>query len=148
MEPSSENGIIEIDHLTIRDLNTTRKWTMLLAFLGFIFLGLLIILGIIAGTFLSAFNTEDPGFAIPESLIFISILLLAILYFFSVLFLFRFSKHTASAVHSFKKEELHKALKYLKLYFMSFGALIILALTFYIVTLIIAGKSMALIKGL
>jgi hypothetical protein len=148
MEAPLETRKIEIEHETLKHLNTTRKWAMFLAIIGFIFLGLVLIIGIIAGTFMTAFNTGEKDLGIPDSLMFIPVILLVVLYFFPVLFLFRFSKHTSHAIQNLDKQALHKGLKYLKLYFAYIGILIILVLSVYIVVLIMAGSSMAFLKGL
>jgi hypothetical protein len=148
MDTTPETRKIEIDHETINHLNTTRKWTMFLAILGFIFLGLLIVIGIITGTFLSAFNSGEAGVGIPELLVMLLLFVIAILYFFPIMFLFRFSKHTAVAVQTLDKLELHKAFKNLKSYFVYLGILIIIVLIFYVVALIVAGSSMAFLKGI
>jgi uncharacterized integral membrane protein len=148
MESNSEIRNIEIDQVTLKYLNTTRKWTMFLAIMGFILLGLFIIVGVIAGTFLSAFKSGETGFGVPESLMFIPFLLLAAIYFFPVLYLFRFSKHTAHAVQTMNKEDLKKAFRNLKAYFVYIGVLIIIVLTFYIVALVVTGTSMSFLKGM
>jgi len=121
---------------------------MFLAIIGFIFLGLILIIGLLAGTFLTAFSTGQKGLGIPDSLMFVPIVLMSAIYFFPVLFLFRFSKHTSKAIRNFDKLEFHKAIKSLKAYFAYIGILIIIVLTLYIVVLIIAGSSMAFLKGL
>jgi hypothetical protein len=100
METPPEIRKIEIDQETLKHLNTTRKWAMFLAIVGFIFLGLIVIVGLIAGTFLTAFSTGEKGLGIPESLMFIPVLLISAIYFFPVLFLFRFSKHTHHAIQT------------------------------------------------
>jgi len=148
METPIENRKIEIEQETIKHLNTTRKWAMFLAIIGFIILGLIIIIGLIAGTFLTAFNSGGKDLGIPESLMFVPILLLAVIYFFPVLFLFRFSKHTSHAVQTLDKLEFHKAIKNLKSFFVYIGVLIIIILSLYIVVLIVAGSSLAFLKGL
>jgi hypothetical protein len=148
METPLENKKIEIEQETIKHLNTTRKWAMFLAIIGFIILGLIIIIGLIAGTFLTAFNSGGKDLGIPESLMFVPILLLAVIYFFPVLFLFRFSKHTSHAVQTLDKLEFHKAIKNLKSFFVYIGVLIIIILSLYIVVLIVAGSSLAFLKGL
>ena len=148
METPLENKKIEIEQETIKHLNTTRKWAMFLAIIGFIILGLIIIIGLIAGTFLTAFNSGGKDLGIPESLMFVPILLLAVIYFFPVLFLFRFSKHTSHAVQTLDKLEFHKAIKNLKSFFVYIGVLIIIILSLYIVVLIVAGYSLAFLKGL
>jgi hypothetical protein len=148
METNLEIRKIEIENETLKYLNTARKWAMFLAIIGFIFLGLIIVIGLIAGTFLTAFNSGEKSLGIPESLMFIPVLLVALLYFFPVLFLFRFSKHTSHAIQTLDKMEFHKAIKNLKSYFAYIGIMIIVVFTFYIAVLIIAGTSMAFIKGL
>jgi hypothetical protein len=148
METPIENRKIEIEPDTLKHLNATRKWAMFLAIIGFIFMGLMIVIGLIAGTFLTAFNSGEKGLGIPESLLFVPVLLLAVIYFFPVLFLFRFSKHTSHAILTLDKLEFHKAIKNLKYYFAYIGILIIIILSLYIVVLIVAGSSMAFLKGL
>jgi len=148
METPLENRKIEIEQETLKHLNTTRKWAMFLAIIGFIILGLIVIIGLIAGTFLTAFNSGGKDLGIPESLMFVPILLLAVIYFFPVLFLFRFSKHTSHAVQTLDKLEFHKAIKNLKSCFVYIGVQIIIILSLYIVVLIVAGSSMAFLKGL
>lgn len=148
MESTPEIRKIEIEQETLNQLNSTRKWAMFLAIIGFIFLGLILIIGLLAGTFLTAFSTGQKGLGIPDSLMFVPILLMAIVYFFPVLFLFRFSKHTSHAIRNLDKLEFHKAIKNLKAYFAYIGILIIIVLSLYIVVLIIAGSSMAFLKGL
>jgi len=148
METNLEIRKIEIENETLKYLNTARKWAMFLAIIWFIFLGLIIVIGLIAGTFLTAFNSGEKSLGIPESLMFIPVLLVALLYFFPVLFLFRFSKHTSHAIQTLDKMEFHKAIKNLKSYFAYIGIMIIVVFTFYIAVLIIAGTSMAFIKGL
>jgi uncharacterized BrkB/YihY/UPF0761 family membrane protein len=148
MKAPLENRKIEIEQETLPHLNSIRKWAMFLAIIGFIFLGLIIIIGLIAGTFLTAFNSGEKGLGIPESLMFVPILLLAVILFFPVLFLFRFSKHTSHAIQTLDKLELHKAIKNLKFCFAYIGILIIIIFSLYIVVLIVAGSSMAFLKGL
>lgn len=148
MDTLNEIRKVEIGQETLNNLNKTRKWTMFLAVIGFIFLGLMLIFGIIAGTFLSAFKAGNSVHGIPESLVLLIFIALAVVYFFPVLYLFRFSKHTANAVQTLSKEELDKAFKNLRSYFVYIGVLIIIGLSFYVIALIVAGTSIAFLKGL
>jgi hypothetical protein len=148
MEASLETRKIEIEQETLKHLNTARKWAMFLAITSFIFLGLVVIIGLIAGTFLTAFGTGEKGLGIPDSLMFIPVLLIGAIYFFPVLFLFRFSKHAHHAILTLDKLALHKAIKNLKACFAYIGILIIIILTLYILVLIVAGSSMAFLKDL
>jgi hypothetical protein len=148
MENNQEPQKIEIGLETLNDLNTARKWTMFLSVIGFIFLGLLIALGLLTGTFLSAFYSNETTTGIPDSLFIILFFALAIISFFPVIFLYRFSKHTSIAVKTLDVKELKKALKYLKRYFVYIGILVIIIIAGYIVEVILAGTSVAFLKGL
>jgi formate hydrogenlyase subunit 3/multisubunit Na+/H+ antiporter MnhD subunit len=139
---------IEIDQETLNDLNTTRKWTMFLAILGFIGIGFMVIIGLFAGVFLSVFNTDQVPLGFPEWLIFVVILAFAVLYFFPVLFLFRFSRHTSNAVKTLDKQELSKAIRNLRAYYVYIGILVIVVLVIYVIAFIIAGASVAFLKDL
>jgi hypothetical protein len=148
MESNLESRKIELEEDTLKHLDITRKWAMFLAIIGFIFLGLIIIIGLIAGTFLTAFSSGEKTLGIPESLMFIPVFIMIVMYFFPVLFLFRFSKHASHAIKTFDKHELHTAIRNLKFYFVYIGILIILILSFYLILLFAAGSSMSFIKGL
>ena len=148
MKRSPEIRKIEMDEKILKYLNTIRKWAMFLAIIGFIILGLIIIIGLIAGTFLTVFNLEGKGLGVPESLMFIPILFIGILYFLPGLFLFRFSKHAGHTVQTLDKEELRKAFRSLKSYFVYTGVLIILVLFCYIAVIIFEGPSLSFLKGL
>ena len=143
-----ESQKIEIGPDTLKHLNTARKWAMFLAIISFILLGLISIIGLIAGTFLNAFSGGENSLGISDSLVFIPLIAMALVYFFPVLFLFRFSKFSHKAILTFDKEVLHKAIKNLKYYFAYIGILIIVIFSLYIVILIVAGSSIAFLKGL
>ena len=72
----------------------------------------------------------------------------AVIYFFPLLFLVRFSRHTAKAVANLDGNELQTGLKYLKNYWKYIGILIIVILSFYLIALIFFGSTLALLKGL
>jgi mannose/fructose/N-acetylgalactosamine-specific phosphotransferase system component IIC len=147
MEPELENRKIEIDEDTLKILNTSRKWTMFLAVTGYIFLGLFIVLGLLAGTFLTTFKSGETGLGIPESFTLIAIPVSAVILFFPGFFLIRYSKYMAHAVQHYDKEALHRSLRNLKNYFSYIGILIIIFLAVYIIALVVAGSSVSLFNG-
>jgi MFS family permease len=147
MEKNEEKKI-EIGQDTLNILNATRKWTMFLAILGFIGIGVLLGAGVVAGLFLSVFNTANTNLGFPESLIIIIVIVLALISFFPVLYLFRFSKHTTEAVRTHDKEKLHEAFWNLKAYYVYVGILIIVVLVLYLVFFIALGASVPFIKDL
>ncbi len=144
MLTNTESENIVLDQRSLRNLNTIRKWAMFLAVTGFIFLGLMIIIGVIAGTFLTKFKA-DTGFS--ETYVLIIFVILVIAGFFPLYYLFRFSKYTHHALANRNKEELQKTIINLKLFFLFLGLLIIIVLTLYLIALVIAGSSMSLLQG-
>jgi hypothetical protein len=147
MNSDPEIKTIEIGHDTLKHLNTLRKWTMFLAVLGFIFFGLIIILGLITGTFLTAFNQTGKSQGIPDSVVIAAFIAFALINFFPVFFLFRFSKHTSLAVATHDRKEMHIAIKNLKRFFIYIGVFLIVIITVYLATLVMAGRSAAIFHG-
>jgi hypothetical protein len=119
---------------------------MFMAILGFIFLGVILIFGLLAGTLFSTFAPGMGGTKIGGIFFVIIFLIMALIYFFPVLFLYRFSRYTGSAVGTLDKIQLHKAFRNLKLYFVYTGVMIILVFVFYLVALIFIGKSLSFLK--
>jgi magnesium-transporting ATPase (P-type) len=148
METPSEERKIEIGPETLNHLNSMWKWTMFLSILGFIFLGLLIIAGVVTSTFLTAFKTEEANLGIPESLMIIILIVIAAIYFFPVLFLFRFSRNTRDAIQNLDRRKLEKAFRNLRIYFTYIGIMVIVVLSIYFMTLLAAGASMSFLKGM
>ena len=148
MENTREPASLEIGQETLKHLNKLRKWTMFLAVSGFIFLGLIITLGLITGTFLTAFSNSDKIPGMPDALLYAAFITVTLIIFFPILFLFRFSKHTSKAVSTLDKKEMHIAIRYLKRYFIYIGVLLIVILALYIAGIILAGTSAAFLQAL
>ena len=111
MEPVSEATKMEISPETLRNLNTIRKWTMFLSVIGFIVMGLLIAMILATGTFLTFFKLKETGPENKDILMIIVLVTVAIVFFFSVLFLFRFSRLARDAVHKHDVRKLDEAFK-------------------------------------
>jgi hypothetical protein len=146
MEETLQTGRLELGPESLKYLNTTRKWTMFFAILGFIFLGMMIIAGVAAGAFLSIFDQSPTGAEIPKWLFAAIMAAFAVLYFFPIFYLFRFSTFMRNAVQNYSSDDLRKAFKNLKAYFVYLGVLVIIVLALYFVAIVVAGASMALLK--
>lgn len=148
MEIQEKTEII-IDEKSLRYLNTARRWAMFLAVTGFIFLGILIIAGALAGTFMSVFRTHKPlEGGIPGWIMIALFIILAVLYFFPVSFLFRFAKHAGNTIETRNRNDLNKAMRSLRSFFVYTGILLIAILALYFTALVISGSSIALMNGL
>jgi hypothetical protein len=155
MENTLENKKIEIGQQSLGYLETTRKWTMFFAILGFVVIGLLLIAGLVAGSFLTSFTSKMSGMegssaigGIASIFAFIFILIFAVIYFFPMFYLFRFSRFTKNAVANLDGQQLELGLKNLKSYWKYVGIFTIIFLAVYLLVLIIAGSSLAILSGL
>jgi hypothetical protein len=148
IEADPEIRKIVIGQDTVKNLNTLRKWTMFLAVSGFIFIGSVITLGLITGTFLTAFNNSDKIPGVPDALVVAAFAGLALINFFPILFLFRFSKHTSLAISTLDSREMHIAIRYLKRFFVYTGVLLIAVIALYIFGIILENTSIEFLRGL
>lgn len=119
---------IIFDNSCFKQLNVTRKWTKFLSIVGFVFLtGMTIIVGLVLSQFFSNANSGIPLLAILPSL------LLAVVYFFPIYFLSKFSVHSKIALDTSSTKSLSDALRYLKLHYTFMGVLVIAVVALYIV---------------
>jgi hypothetical protein len=137
----TEESII-LDRSGIENLNETRKWTMFLSILGFIFLGLMI-LGLFVAIFaLGAASRygEGMGMITPalSGTTMIPAIILAAIWFFPLYYLMMFSKYSALAARNKDSAALSSAMKYLKLHYRFVGILTIVVLSLYLIIILIA----------
>jgi heme/copper-type cytochrome/quinol oxidase subunit 2 len=164
MENSLENKRVELGQEALGYLDTTRKWTMFFAILGFVFMGLMLVASLAFGSLIGGLtsglsNMEgmegvegmDAAKAvggIAGTVMFVVMLIFAVIYFFPLLYLFRYSRHSKKAVAEQDANELTLALKNMKMYWKYIGILVIIMLAVYLIFFIIFGASMAFLSGL
>jgi len=144
MENNSVRENLEIKPEILNYLDTTRKWTMFLAILGYISLGTFIIGGFITGIFISVFNTSQTR--LTQWAIIVLFLATALVTFFALRYIFRFSKFMRHAIKEHDQQALVKAFRNLKSYYVYIGIVVIVILVIYVVTFIVAGASVALLN--
>ena len=164
MENSLENKKVEIGQEALGYLETTRKWTMFFAILGFVFLGLMLIGGLVAGSFIRSLTSGMSGMSGMEGvdgmntvraaggfasiLFFIVFLVMAVIAFFPLFYLLKFSQHSKRAVAMCDSNEMTLAFKYIKSYWKYLGILLIIYLAVCLIMFLIFGASMAFLSGL
>lgn len=132
METELTNQKLEFTEQTISYLSETRKWTMFLSILGFIFIGL-IVLGIPLIIGLQDYN-KGPWFAT-----FIPLILLVAIYFFPIYYLYMFSSLSKKAIRESDNTSMELAFKNLKSHYKFMGILVIILLCFYFIAGLVAG---------
>lgn len=138
---NQQNPVLEkkemiIDEKSKTFLNEIRKWAMFLAILGFIFLGLIVLMGLIFGMVGSFFGGFLGGGG--RFLIFFVYLLIGGLYFFPIYYLFKFSVNMKTAIEQSEQKDITSAFEYLKSHYKFIGILTIVVLSLYILIGIIA----------
>lgn len=114
-------------------LDETAKWAHFLSILGFIMVGLIIIIAIFASTFLGVvmneMQVESSG--VSTLLITFIYLTIAVINIFPILFLYRFAKNTKEALRSDNQPALSEAFKNLKSHYKFIGIVALFMLGLY-----------------
>lgn len=132
----SENDL-SISSKASNYLRETGKWSQFLAVLGFVFIGLIVLLAFFAGAIFSALDHENT-LPFPGFLIGIIYLLIGGLYFFPILYLYRFSTKIKTALIQKENEILENALENLKSHYKFIGIMTIIMLSLYLFIGVIA----------
>ena len=136
---STDTNLLElqIDPTASALLREASKWAKFLAIMGFILCGFLVFAGIFAGTLFSSFSnmgSQYGGSPMPATmggLMTGFYIIMALVYFFPCLFLYRFSTKTQVALRSNDQQQLISSLSNLKSYFKFIGILTIIWLSFW-----------------
>ena len=128
---------LQMDPVSMQHLQDAAKWGKFLAIIGFVMIGLLVILGIVMGTLLSAFNAAANLGGIRGPLISVVYIAFAVLYFFPCLYLFRFSGKMQAAIRTNDQESLIDAFSNLKSCLRFVGILMIIAIGFYLLFILV-----------
>ena len=110
-------------------LNETGKWSKFLAVIGFCFIGLIVVIGLFAGTIFGAVGAALPYSGFMISVIYI---VMGLLYFFPVYYLFKFSAEIRTALISKNAKDLESALENLKSHYKYIGIMMIIVLSIYV----------------
>jgi hypothetical protein len=145
MEQNTSNLFeLHVDPQSIAYLGETARWAKFLAIIGFIMCTLIVLAGIFAGTVFSSLgdNFGMGALGVGAAIFYI---LIALLWFFPCLFLYRFAVRTQVALRNNEQQNLTAGLANLKSYFKFVGILTIVVISIYILLFIFAmlGAGMA-----
>lgn len=136
MEETSvfEKFELHLDQSAKDFLKETAKWAYFLSILGFVGVGLFVVIAIFAGTIFSALGTMPGTGAFAGSfgvVMGFMYFILAAVYFFPVYYLFKFSSNAKKAFRENDSEALTASLGYLKSHYKFVGILMISMLVLY-----------------
>lgn len=118
-------------------MRETVKWAKFLAICSFVGLGLMVLVGVVF-LFLSVSVKVPSETQISTSILGILYILIAALYFFPAIYLFRFATASAEAINTLNDDTLEEGLENLKSLFRFTGILMIIVLSLYAVGFILA----------
>ena len=132
---------LSIDPVTKAHLSEAAKWARFLAILGMIFLVLLIFVGVFGSTMLfssmNSFEGDGTGMAAYGSGIVAGyMIVIAVIYFFPLLFTLRFANNARTALNTNNQQALNTAFQNLKACFRFIGILTIIGLVFMAIGII------------
>ncbi len=137
-EPASiNNGPLVLSDQIVGYLNETRRWAKFLSIMGFIGVGIIVILALLIGSILNLISSMSP-MPLPVPAFFFTLLYLAValLYFFPVLYLYRFSTKMELALIRKDEIELAGSFENLKSMFKFMGIMTIVIISIYILAIV------------
>lgn len=124
---------LELTESDLKMLESAAKWARLLAIVGFVGLGFMVLLAFTFGSLMSVLIPEDMDMALPVPVAFYAGLYLffAIIYFFPVLYLYNFARSTQKAIAQMDQSKLSSALRSLNSHYRYIGVLMLIVLALY-----------------
>jgi len=132
METDIYDKKVEVPFETMKVINETRKWTLFLSIIGFIGVGLIVLIGLLFGSITPFLSGHSLSQGFPTFLIAFIYIVIAVVYFFPVYFLYKFSVFAKKAFQSFESGNLHLALTNLRTHYQIIGILTIVFIGLYV----------------
>ena len=135
-----ESAGITLDPVMMGYLRIAAKWGKFLAIVGFVMIGLIVLFGVFFGTIMGSAMGGAMGAAMPggemmggalATFMTVLYLLFAVLYFFPVLYLYRFSDKMQVGLRVQSPDVVLESFRNLKSLFKFMGVLTIVILGFY-----------------
>lgn len=122
-------------------LKETTNWTYFLSIIGFIGIGLMLLVGIVMSAVMGSMSNEfNPYQSIGFSPAYIGLIyvIMAAFYFFPVLYLFNFSRKMKAALRTKSNDDLTAAFSNLKSHYKFLGIFTIVVISIYVLILFFA----------
>ena len=119
-----------INSISQDNLNASAKWGKFLSIVGFVFIGLMVIGGLVMQAFMPSFGSYGYGSPFLKYIGTVY-LILGIILFFPCLYLLKFSNKILEAIRTSNQESLDNAFVNLKAMFKFYGVVTIVVLGFY-----------------
>jgi hypothetical protein len=139
MQAAQDPTVLKLNNYAKEFLRETAKWAYFLAIMGFIGIGLIVVIALFAGVIFSAIPTDaNPYGGIGGGVVTVIYLIIGGLYFFPVLYLYRFANKMKIALARNDEDVLTNAFEYLKSHYKFIGIFTIVMMSFYLLMFLIA----------
>ncbi len=149
MEQNQDSSLfgINVDQTGRSHLGEAARWARFLAIIGFIFCGLIVLMGVFFGSFMGIFSSRmgggnpyddvvsSPGIGAAMAIYYV---IIALIYFFPCLFLYRFATKMKHALVANDQETINASFQNLKATFRYMGIVTIIMLAFVVLAFIVA----------
>ena len=131
MEQSNSLFELQIDHQASSFLRETAKWSKFLAIIGFIFIGLVLLVLLFSGGVISSAMATNYGSAMSGMVGTVVFGSMVLIYFFPCLYLYKFATKMQVALRNNDQETQNTSFQNLKSCFKFMGILMIVILSIY-----------------
>ena len=128
---------IEIDSSGYTHLVETAKWAKFLAIVGIVLSCILVLVALFAGTFMELFLTRTGGESTSTVFVSIAYIIIAALYFFTSLYLYRFGVKMQYALNSNDQQLFNVALQNQRMFYRIMGIIMIIYLSIVALIMVI-----------
>ncbi len=148
MEQNQDSSLfgINVDQVGRSHLGEAARWAKFLAIMGFIFCGLIVLMGVFFGSFMGILSSRSggnpygdvvstPGIGAAMAIYYV---IVALIYFFPCLFLYRFATKMRNALAANDQETINTSFQNLKATFRYMGIVTIIMLAFVVLAFIVA----------
>ena len=134
-----ERKDLVLTYISINFLKEIAKWTKFISIVGFVLVGIMVLMGLAVGTIITAMTAmipQDLPAGSPNPAAFTGAfgfiyIFMAVLYFFPVYYLYNFSSKLKSAIQLNSEVQLESSFKNLKSHYKFMGIILIVMLVIY-----------------
>ena len=145
MEQTQDSSLfgLGVDPNTKTHLSEAARWAKFLSIVGFVVCGLIVLVGIFFGSVFSSINNRYGGNSGADvsgalaSVMAVFYVIVAVIYFFPCLFLYRFATKMKVALASNDQEVLNSSFQNLKIMFRYVGIIMIIVLSLYAIIFLV-----------
>ncbi len=127
---------IELNEIAIDALRVSAKWSLFLAIIGFIGIGLMIIGAIFLSSIMGSLPSNGNPIMEMKGIVSVIYIIFAALYFPPVYYLFKYATDMKIALQDSDSEDVGNALKYLKSHHKYLGVSMIVIMSLYVLMII------------